>query len=75
MSMNLQYNYAHIDPTTNMCTACMTFSYPINHPEWIEVPVSSNDYINKYYNSTTDLWYEDASMTIEATEINEMYHG
>ena len=75
MSMNLQYSYAHIQPSTGLCDSCMTFSYEINHPEWITVPVSSDDYIGKFYNSATDLWYEDSGFTIEATEINEMYHG
>lgn len=57
MSMQLQHNYAHIIPETGECISCITTSYVINHPEWIEVDVAHDDYIGKYYNSETGLWY------------------
>ena len=62
MSLNLQYNYAHIDPATGRCTACMTFSYAIDHPEWVEVDVANDAYIGKYY--FDGAWYADAEGTI-----------
>lgn len=57
----LQYNYAHINVETGLCDGCMTFSYEINHPEWIPVP-TLDDYIGKYY--LNGAWYEDADGTI-----------
>lgn len=75
MAVTLQYSYAKINVQTGECTTCITCSYEINAEGWIEVPISSDDYIGKYYNATTDLWYENAEMTVEATEINAMYHG
>ena len=74
MSINLQYNYAAIDET-GFCYGCMTTSYEINDPLYILVPDARDEYVDKYYNASTDLWYEDAAFTIEATEVNEMYHG
>lgn len=62
MSVNLQYNYAHIIPATGECITCMTFSYEINHPEWIAVP-TLGDYVGKYYNAADGLWYWDAGFT------------
>lgn len=73
--INLQYSYAQIDLIDGYCHSCFTCSYEIIDPEYIPVPSASNDYLEKYYNSSTDLWYEDAAFTIEATEVNEMYHG
>lgn len=75
MSINLQYNYAQIDPDTFQCVACFTCTYEIPLPEYITVPYPSDNYYQKYYSFNTDLWYEDAEMTIEATEVNEMYHS
>lgn len=63
MSMNLQYNYASINVETGECTGCMTFSYEVNHPVWIAVPVATDDYIGKYYNVADGLWYLDAEFT------------
>lgn len=61
----LQYNYARIDLETGKCTACMTFSYEANHPEWFAIPKASSDYVGKYY--FDGLWYEDAERTIPWT--------
>ena len=63
MSVNLQYNYAKIDPSTGRCKSCGTFSYEINHPAYIPVPYATNDYTNKYYNQADELWYLDAGFT------------
>lgn len=63
MSMNLQFNYAHINLGTGLCGSCMTFSYEINHPEWIAIP-TLDDYVGKYYNLNGDqMWYWDAEFT------------
>lgn len=75
MSVNLQYNYAVVEPETGRCYSCGTFSYEIPLSNYIVVPYTSNDYIDKYYNFDTDLWYLDADMTIEADDVNAMYHG
>lgn len=59
----LQYNYAKINLITGMCTSCGTFSYQINNPAYIEIPVAV-DYIGKYYNINGDhMWYHDAAFT------------
>ena len=64
MSINLQYNYAKVNLETGLCTGCMTMSYVINNPAFIEVPYSTNDYIDKYYNINGDqMWYWDAEFT------------
>ena len=64
MSINLQYNYASIDLATGRCKSCGTSSYQINHPAWIEVPVATDDYCDKYYNINGDqMWYWDAEFT------------
>lgn len=63
MSMQLQYNYAHINPETGECTSCATFSYQINHPEWILVPDYHDDYIGKFYNVNDETWYCDPEFT------------
>jgi hypothetical protein len=73
--MNLQYNYAIIDISTGLCLACMTKSYEVINDAYIPVPSISNEYRGKYYDRETDLWYLDESHTIEADEINAMYHG
>lgn len=75
MSINLQYNYAQIDLETCQCVGVFTSSYEIPLPDYIAIPNADECYQDKYYNPSTDLWYEDASFTIEATEVNEMYHG
>lgn len=73
-SVNLLYNYAVIDENC-LCTSCMTYSYEVLLDFYIPVPDARDEYVDKYYNRDVDLWYEDSAMTIEATEVNEMYHG
>lgn len=64
MSMQLEYNYCHIILSTGECDACMTFSYEINHPEWVQVP-SMEDYIGKYYDFESQKWYYEAEFINE----------
>ena len=68
MSMTLEYNYAVIDVSTGRCGGCITSSYAVNHPSYIEVPVHSDDYYGKYYKE--GLWYEDSEFTILAEGLN-----
>lgn len=64
MAMTLEYNYAKINLTSGQCTICGTFSYQINNPAYIEVPVADPDYYGKYYNINGDqMWYWDAGFT------------
>lgn len=73
-AINLLYNYAVINESYR-CTSCMTCSYEVPLSNYISVPDARDEYVGTYYSFTTDLWYEDAAMTIEATEVNEMYHS
>ena len=73
--INLAYNYAKIRIDSGLCVSCMTYSFEINNEAYIPVPDARDEYVDRYYNRTTDLWYEDAAFTVEATEVNEMYHG
>lgn len=64
MSMTLQYNYAKIDLTTGECIASGTFSYQINNPAYIELPVYDTGYQGKYYNINGDkMWYHNPEFT------------
>lgn len=74
MSQLLQYNYAILGEN-NVCVGCRTCSYEVPLDYYILIPSTSNDYVGHYYSYETDLWYEDSLCTVEATEINEMYHG
>ena len=65
MSITLAYNYAEIDPATNMCVGVYTSSHESSDPNWIEIPVEDPEYICKYYIDGN--WYEDAEGTIPWT--------
>lgn len=65
--MNIQprlaYNYAEIDPETNMCIGVHTTSYDASgNPNWVEIPVYDEEYGLKYYINGN--WHEDAEGTI-----------
>lgn len=64
MAMTYAYNFAQIDPATNMCIATISTSNPAqgNEPNWVEIPVNDPDYIFKYY--INGAWYEDPEGTI-----------
>lgn len=67
MSMNLAYNYAEIDPATNMCIGFQSTSGEIDLTDpafanLVLVPVNDPEYIFKYYIDGN--WYEDAEGTI-----------
>ena len=61
------YNYAEIDPATNMCLGVQSTTDPEtgNLPNMVEIPVYDEDYICKYY--INGEWYEDAEGTIPWT--------
>ena len=64
MSVNLQYNYAVVEPDTGYCYSCGTYSYEVPLSNYITVPYPTNDYIDKYYNFDDELWYIDPEKTI-----------
>lgn len=66
MSQLYYYNYAEIDPATNMCVGVYTCTYEnTEDPNWIEIPVYDENYAFKYY--INGAWYEDAAGTIPWT--------
>ena len=64
----LQYNYAKIILSTGECTSCGTSSYQINNPAYIEVPYATDDYLGKFYNTSSQKWYLDPSFETEWLE-------
>lgn len=56
------YNYAQIDPTTNMCIGVSSSTIAPDQPNYVEIPVYDEEYILKYYINGS--WYEDAAGTI-----------
>lgn len=64
MAVNYAYNFAYIDPATNMCFEVRTTTDPIQgtYEGWIEIPVYDVEYVGKFYINGN--WYEDAEGTI-----------
>ena len=64
MAINYAYNFAQIDPTTNMCIQVVSTTNPEqgNVEGWVEIPVNDPEYLLKYYIDGN--WYEDAAGTI-----------
>lgn len=65
MSMNYAYNYAEIDPSTNMCVGFYSCTYESDDPNWVLVPVNDPEYICKYYNWDDGKFYYDPEYTQE----------
>lgn len=67
MSLNYQYNYAEIDPDTNMCIGIQsrTLELTVLPANWVVIPVNDDGYMGKYY--INGEWYEDAEGTIPWT--------
>ena len=63
MAMTYAYNFAEIDPETNMCICVDSGTNP-NLPgeNWVAIPVNDPEYLFKYYINGS--WYEDAAGTI-----------
>ena len=63
MAMNYAYNYAEIDPATNMCIGVVsTTAQQTTSDTLVEIPVNDQEYCFKYYIDGN--WYEDAAGTI-----------
>lgn len=64
MALNYAYNFAVIDPATNMCIHVLTTSDAEEGtmPNRVEIPVYDPEYLMKYYINGN--WYEDAEGTI-----------
>lgn len=69
MAQQYAFNYAEIDPDTNMCIGIQSTSLEITEDEmpenWVEIPVNDDEYLFKYY--INGAWYEDAAGTIPWT--------
>ena len=67
MAMNYAYNYALIDPSTNMCISMQSTTAEVEElaENWVEIPVNDPEYVGKYY--INGAWYEDAAGTIPWT--------
>ena len=65
MAVNYAYNYALIDPATNMCIEVVTRTYESSQENLVEIPVYDENYLMKYYINGN--WYEDAAGTIPWT--------
>lgn len=62
MAVNYQYNYAEIDPETNMCIGVHSGTNEADNPTFVAIPVYDEEYIMKYYINGN--WYEDEEGTI-----------
>lgn len=65
MAINYAYNFAQIDPSTNMCIGVHSTSDYESYaalPNMVEIPVNDGEYLCKYY--IDGEWYEDAAGTI-----------
>lgn len=71
MAMTYAYNYAVIDPNTNMCIGIQSTSDPSTGEldNMVEIAVYSDEYVFKYY--IDGVWYEDAAGTIVWPEPTE----
>lgn len=67
MAINYAYNYAYIDPETNMCmeVRSSTSNAQGNYENWVEIPVCDEDYVFKYYNWDNGKFYYDEAYTEE----------
>ena len=66
MALNYYYNYAEIDPATNMCIGVRTTTAEAVESEtFVRIPVYDEEYCFKYYINGN--WYEDAEGTIPWT--------
>lgn len=65
MAILYAYNYAEIDPVTNMCIGVVTGTSTMDNPTFVEIPVYDEEYICKFYIGGN--WYEDAEGTIPWT--------
>ena len=63
MAVQYYYNYAEIDPDSNMCIQVQSTTLDLTGaPGFVEIPVYDEEYVFKYYIDGN--WYEDAEGTI-----------
>ena len=65
MAINYYYNYAEIDPTTNMCIGVYTGTTAATDPNFIEISAYDEEYCFKYYNWDDGKFYYDPEYTQE----------
>lgn len=62
MSQLLQYNYAVLNEN-DQCNAVLTYSCEVPLDTYILIPELNDDYMYKYYDRETGIWYYDAEHT------------
>lgn len=65
MAMNYEYNYAEIDPATNMCIGVYSGTAISTNPTWVAISVNDPEYICKFYNWGNGKFYYDPEYTQE----------
>lgn len=66
MAVNYYYNFAEIDPATNMCIGVYsTTSDDSSNENWVAIPVYDEEYAFKYYNWDNQKFYYDPEYTQE----------
>ena len=65
MAINYAYNYAEIDPETNMCIGVYTMTTEADDPNVVPIPVYDEEYCLKYYNWDDGKFYCDPEYTQE----------
>lgn len=65
MAVNYYYNYAEIDPATNMCVGVHSGTSEMDNPNLVPIPVYDEEYCFKYYNWDDGKFYYDAEYTQE----------
>ena len=68
-SVNLPYNYAQV-LETGECVGCVTSSYIIDHPLYIEVPDANDAYVGSWYNRADGHWYADSAFSEPLPELD-----
>lgn len=62
MSQLLEYNYAVLNDN-DQCVAVLTYSCEVPLDTYILIPNLNGDYMDKYYDRETGIWYYDAEHT------------
>lgn len=71
MAINYAYCFAEIENATNMCIGVLSTSDPSTEgptaggTTYVPIPTDDDNYIFKYYDFDTGIWYYDSAMTQE----------
>ena len=65
IEQRITFYYAEIDMDTGECIGVCALSYTTSRPEYVEILVYTEDYIEKYYNFDNGKWYLDGTFTTE----------